>query len=151
MRGPNAKSGSRWRGRSRSGINPARPCLWEGLPAGPVRVASNEGRDAHNVRFELHCRRRYSQSECRLWIVCCRFGHDPGAKQSDTPITVSGNDRFVLVPAGRGFRKLPLTQISPATTGHQPIAVAAESNRHRQLRPRSSRSPQDDDRRLHLG
>jgi len=96
MRGPNAKSGSRWRGRSRSGINPARPCLWEGLPAGPVRVASNEGRDAHNVRFELHCRRRYSQSECRLWIVCCRFGHDPGAKQSDTPITVSGNDRFVL-------------------------------------------------------
>jgi hypothetical protein len=37
----------------------------------------------------------------------------------------------VLVAAGQEIEKLPLRELSRPMTGHQPIAVAAESNRHR--------------------
>mgnify|MGYP000390945233 CR=1 FL=1 len=61
------------------------------------------------------------------------------AERSDRPTTQPGYDRNVLIAAGHQIEKLPLSEISRPMTGHQPIAVAAESNRHRQLRPTTCR------------
>jgi len=56
-----------------------------------------------------------------------------------------------VCPAAQKTKKLPFGGISWPTSGKGSIADAIAPNPQRQLRPRSSRSPQDDERRLHLG
>ena len=54
-----------------------------------------------------------------------------GTERSLSRFEPSGG--FVLVAAGQEIEKLPLRELSRPMTGNQPSAVAAKSNRHRQL------------------